>query len=373
MFLSTSIYGQENAAPSMHLNLYFPSSDAVLKMMKIKITRSAFASYFEVNSFNHGYAGLQQTPDTSFGTPNILLSSLWDANTAEGIFSNVEYTGPGTIKSRFGGEGDGWKTIHPYGWSLNTWYNIVIRAWKSDGRLLAATFVNDLSTGQWLHTATISIPFEGTYLKGRNDAFLENWDGTDHSCDGSYIRKAFFKDAWNLNLKGSWEKNSGAQCSVNNSIPDIERNGICHNSFDAGYNSDENAYFMQHGGNTTPSAAFDGKRTLSLPVQTGQGVLPVLNTPEVTSFSASSSNDSIVFRWLNNDSRTPQFSSKLEIRDSSGKICFTSQDTLPQRRSYSKALTLKTGKYTASLTIIDIFNQTAPVKSCELIIPGIKP
>jgi hypothetical protein len=105
--LTLNVHGQENAAPSMHLTYYFPSADAVLKMQKIKIVQSANASYFEVNWFTNGYAGLQQTPDNSFGTPNILLSSLWDANTLGGIFSNVEYVDTKTKSSRFGGEGDG--------------------------------------------------------------------------------------------------------------------------------------------------------------------------------------------------------------------------------------------------------------------------
>jgi hypothetical protein len=63
------VEAQENAAPSMHLVYDFPSQDAVLKMQKIKIVQSANASYFEVNAFTDGYAGLQQTSDGSYGNP----------------------------------------------------------------------------------------------------------------------------------------------------------------------------------------------------------------------------------------------------------------------------------------------------------------
>jgi hypothetical protein len=158
------LFAQENAAPSIHLSYYFNSSDATLKMQKIKIVQSAYASYFEVNWFTNGYTGLQQTPDTRYGKPNILISSLWDANTSGGIFSTVDYNDPKTIKSRFGGEGDGWKTIHPYDWKLDRWYNLVNRAWRLNGRLYIGTFINDLSTGKWFHTATLSIPFPQKYL-----------------------------------------------------------------------------------------------------------------------------------------------------------------------------------------------------------------
>jgi hypothetical protein len=171
--LALTASAQENAAPSMHLTYYFPSADAVLKMQKIKIVQSANASYFEVNWFTGGYAGLQQTPDNSFGTPYILLSSLWDPNTAAGIFSNVEYVDTRTLSSRFGGEGNGWKTINPYVWKVNNWYNLVNRAWQSGGKIFIGTFINDLTTGKWLHTATLSLPFTGKYLTGTEWQFYQ--------------------------------------------------------------------------------------------------------------------------------------------------------------------------------------------------------
>ena len=238
----TPLPAQENAAPSIHLSYYFASSDATLKMQKIKIVQSAYASYFEVNWFTNGYTGLQQTPDTRYGKPNILISSLWDASTAGGIFSTVDYNHPQTIKSRFGGEGDGWKTIHPYDWNLDRWYNLVNRAWRLNGRLYIGTFINDLSTGKWFHTATLSIPFPQKYLNSYNDAFLENWDGRNAAWNGSFIRKAFFKDCWNLTTTGSWQKNMRAYFSANDSEGDRNRNGIYHNSFNGWYDEEENAY-----------------------------------------------------------------------------------------------------------------------------------
>ncbi len=75
-FIASNTFAQENAAPSMHLTYYFRSADAILKMQKIKIAQSADNSYFEVNSFTNGYAGLQQTSDIAYDSPIILISSL---------------------------------------------------------------------------------------------------------------------------------------------------------------------------------------------------------------------------------------------------------------------------------------------------------
>jgi hypothetical protein len=197
----------ENAAPSEHIFFYFPD-DAIAKIHKIKITQSADAEYFSAHNFRGGYNGLQQTPDKDYGTPNILIASLWDPNTADKIFSKVAYAGTNTFTSRFGGEGDGWKTINPYKWTLNTWYNIAIRAWKNNGQLYIATFIQNMSTGVWFHTSTLSEPDRPGYLGLGNDAFLENWDGINPQWDGHYVRKAFFKDCWNLNIGNVWQKHT---------------------------------------------------------------------------------------------------------------------------------------------------------------------
>lgn len=355
--ISFTVYAQENAAPSMHLTYYFPTNNAILKMQKIKITQSAYASYFEVNWWSNGYTGLQQTPDTSFGKSNILISSLWDPNTAGGIFAAIDYSDPTTFTSRFGGEGDGYKTINPYNWQLNTWYNLVNRSWKSNGRLYIATFINNISTNKWFHTATFSTPTTNNYLTGTNDAFLENWDGTNASRNGSFIRKAFFKDLWNLNANGVWEKNTHAYFSANNSAGDIARDGIYHNSFNAYYDPTENAYFMQHGGNTTPSAAFAGGRTLNLPAQSNQPSTPVLTTGAINSISANYNAGTTNVNWTINNNKSPQFSAKIEIINDLGNVVKTVQDTIPQQRSTSINLPLSSGNYTAKVTMEDIFNQ----------------
>lgn len=352
----------ENAAPSEHIYFNFPS-DAIVKLHKIKITQSANAEYFSVHNYSGGYAGLQQTPDTSFGTPNILISSLWDPNTAGGIFSEVAYTGSETISSRFGGEGDGYKTINPYQWTMNTWYNIALRAWKLNGKLYIGTFIQNQSTGNWFHTSTLAIPERTTFLGASNDAFLENWTGYDTAYDGSFVRKAFFKDCWNLNVNNIWEKHTSRSFSAN--AGDEGRNGIYDRAFNSGYDATEDAYFMEHGGSVQPSAGFGTGRTLTLPVQTNQGTAPTLTVGQIQSATASSSGNTVTVNWTNNQTKSPQFSSKVELLNPSGTVVSTVNEVLPQKRSATITSTLGTGTYSVRITITDIFNQS----STPLVVP----
>ncbi|WP_316794071.1 DUF3472 domain-containing protein [Pedobacter frigoris] len=353
---NVTLLAGENAAPSQHIFFTFPS-DAIAKIHKIKITQSANTEYFSVHNYSGGYAGLQQTPDQSFGTPNILISSLWDPNTTGGVYSRVAYSASNTVTSRFGGEGDGWKTINPYQWSLNTWYNIALRAWKRDGELFVGTFIQNMSTGTWFHTYTLAMVERTTFLGSGNDSFLENWVGTNPNYDGSFIRKAFFKDCWNLNTSNTWQKHSSRTFSAN--ANDAGRNGIYDRAFNSGYDATEDAYFMEHGGNVQPSAAFGTGRTLSLPVQTNQGSAPTLTVGTVSSVSASYTAGTINVSWTTNATKTPQLSSKVEILNGSGTVVQTVEEVLPQKRTAAIPTTLAAGNYTARVTITDIFNQVS--------------
>lgn len=354
----------ENAAPSQHIFFNF-ASDAIVKIHKMKITQSANAEYFSVHNFAGGYAGLQQTPDQSFGTPNILISSLWDPNTAGNVLAEVAYTGPQTISSRFGGEGDGYKTINPYQWTLNTWYNTALRAWKLNGKLYIGTFIQNLTTGVWFHTATLAMPERTTFLGAGNDAFLENWTGSDPNYDGRFVRKAFFKDCWNLSTANVWEKHSSRVFSAN--AGDAGRNGIYDRAFNSGYDATEDAYFMEHGGTIQPSAAFGAGRTLNLPAQTNQGTAPVLTVGEVQSAAATTDGSTVTVNWAINPIKSPQFSSKIELLDASGRVLGSVNEVLPQKRSATISNNMCScvpSVVSVRVTITDIFNQqSAPVSA----------
>ncbi|WP_158559276.1 DUF3472 domain-containing protein [Deminuibacter soli] len=346
---------QSNAAPSEHLVFSF-ASDAVAKIHKVKIVQSAYTSYFAVHNYNGGYNGLQQTPDSSKGSSHTLIASLWDPNTSGGIYSSVFYAAPNTYTGRFGGEGDGWQSINPYNWTLNTWYNIAIRSWKSKGNMYVATFIQNLSTNQWFLTSILAEPSPAGYLGSGNDAFLENWDGSNAAWDGRFKRKAFFKDCWNLDAAGNWSKHTSRYFSAN--ANDAGRNGIYDRAFNAGYDATEDAYFMEHGADVTPGAGFGTGRTLTLPVQTNQGTAPVLTTASVTGVSASYAPGKIIVNWTTDNTKSPQLAAKVEILSGS-TVVQTYIDTVPQRRADTLTTSLAAGTYTARVTVEDIFNGMA--------------
>jgi hypothetical protein len=371
---TSQLSAQWNAAPSIHLVSKITAHDAILKMHKIKIVQSADAEYFEVNYFsNPGYSGLQQTPTNVYGSHNILIFSLWDVNTLGGIYPHVDYFAPLTDTARFGREGEGYRTIYPYNWTLNTWYNLVNRSWKSHDSLHIGMFINDLSTGLWLHSATLSIPDQGMYLGNYNDAFLENWEGRYAEYDGRFVRAAYFKDAWNMILSGAWEKNSSATFSANNSHEDSVRNGIYNDSFNAYFDAAEDAYYLQHGGNTTPSAAFNGGRTLTLPAQTNQESAPVLTIGALTGVNASNASGQTTISWAVDDTRSPQLSAKVDILNDQNTIIATYVDTVPQRRSIILNNALSDGTYIARVTMTDIFSQVSNPLSSTFVVSGALP
>ncbi|NIG56759.1 RICIN domain-containing protein [Chitinophaga sp. Cy-1792] len=366
VFLMPEHTNAQGAAPSEHLVFSFPA-DAVLKMHKVKIVQSAYTEYFEMNSFTSGYAGLQQTPDSSKGSSHTLISSLWDPNTSAGIYSSVAYQASNTYTGRFGGEGDGYQSINPYNWVMNTWYNQVIRAWKSNGQLYVATFMNNLSTNQWFHTVTLAMPAPSNFLGSGNDAFLENWD-SNVKWNGAFVRKAFFKDCWNLNTSGVWQKHTSRYFSAN--AGDSARNGIYDRAFDAGYDSTEDAYYMVHGGSTTPGAGFGTGRTLTLPAQTNQGTAPVITAGVISSVTASYASGITTVNWTNDNTTSPQLSAKVEILDAGGTVLYTQQDTLPQKRSTTFMATLSAGSYTARVTVRDIFNNLSAAVTGSFTVSG---
>ena len=348
----------QNSAPSMHLVANF-SSDAIVKMQKIKIVRSAQASFFEVNNFNGGYCGLQQVTTAETGSTNTLIASLWDTNTAAGIYSKTEYHDPSTVASRFGGEGDGAKTMNPYAWEKNIWYNIVNRAWKANDRFNIATFIQNQTTGMWFHTSTLSKTFDG-YLGNYNNAFMENWIGSN---SGQYVRQAFFKDCFFMNTSGVWGKGTSTRFSANNSQADIDRNGIYHTSFNAYYERTEDAFCMQHGGNTVRDAAFNGGRTLALGEQMNQKSKPDLTIGAITELSATNEAGITTVNWKIDDKKSPQLSAKVEILNAANEVIHSFSDTIPNKRSYSIKTLTAPGNYSVRLTIRDIFNQLCPVET----------
>ncbi|MDR2271210.1 MAG: DUF3472 domain-containing protein [Sphingobacterium sp.] len=353
-----------NAAPSQHL-VYVFKKDAVLKMHKIKITNTAKTEYFSVHNYRGGYSGLQDTPDKNTPTAYTLIASLWDLNTAAKNYAFYSYKAPTTVTSRFGGEGDGQKTVNPYGWELNTWYNVVLRSWKENGTIYIANFIQNEATGKWFHTSTIGRQAESGFLGVNNGAFLENWVGDNPLWDGRFHRKAFFKDCWNLGMDNVWEKSTSRYFSAN--ANDAGRNGYFDRAFNAGYDAQENAHFMEHGGSVIPDVAFGTGRTLDLPEQANQGVSPSLTALSSSNESAKYKGNKVIVSWKVSDTGAPQLSFKIELIDPKGAVLANKELIRPEKRADTLNNSLATGNYNVRLTITDIFNQQSTAKTIQVL------
>lgn len=354
-----------DSAPSMNMYTYSANSDAILKMNKVKIVKSADASFFQTVGFTNGYCGLQQSSASPY---KIFIFSLWDYSTANGIHARADYFNhPTTQSSRFGGEGDGAKTMANYQWKLNTYYNIVIRAWKSGGRIYQASFIQDTSNSKWFHTATLSNVQRNNWLGGSANSFIENW-----TSNGQYARKAFYKDYYSLSPSGNWSKSTGCSVSANGSQADINRNGIYHNSFNAFYDEEEDAFCMEHGKGVEPGSIFKGGRSANLGLQKKQADMPTLTVGELLNLNAVYNEGITTVSWEINELKSPQLTTHIEIKNKNGNLVYERKDTLPEIRKVEIDELFEAGEYDVSITMTDIFNQNDETKTVSLTVDAAK-
>ena len=349
---ASAVTSGSGANPSQHLSFQFPS-DGVLKMIDIGIIQSGMSEYFSTINFNGGYCGLQQTSDPRWNTPNIAISSLWNSSTNGN--SNIDYVALGITEEDFGGEGTEKKTIGAYGWQLNHWYRMAVRAWKVSSQIYIGTFIQDMSNGTWKLFSVTDVGASSGFLGSGLDAFLENWDGLG----GPIPKAAYLKDAWNLNAQGVWETSTSRQFSANSG--DQGRNKDFDNAFNAFYDARVDGYLFEHGGNVKPNSDFNGGRILNLQAQTSQGATPAsIPTGSIKSVTASYNSNQVTVNWVDDLATSPQLSYTVQVIDSSGNVVGTSSKTQPWITSVTIPASLNNGNsYTAKVSITDIFNQTS--------------
>ena len=197
------------------------------------------------------------------------------------------------------------------------------------------------------------MPFPSKYLGNNNDAFMENW-----LSNGQYSRKAFFKDFFYLDINGNWGKPTSVAFSANDGAADVSRNGIYHNSFNAYYDSTEDAFCMEHGGSVTRSSSFGTGRSLNLGTQLGQTDSPEIVKGEVSAVNAVYSNGTITVNWAVNELKSPQLSAHIQIIDAANTVVKQMRDTVPHSRSKIDRLVLSPGDYTVKVSMFDIFKNS---------------
>ena len=345
----------QGAAPSSHLYYSGGNATSDIWMNQVYVPVTTLYTYYSVMGWNTGsegggYCGIQDSPDGG----HKYIFSIWDPSNGQTI--KAAYVGNGTIIKNFGGEGTGLQSNNPaLGWNINTWYNQVTRVWQYNGHTHFGFWIQDMNTGIWSHMVTMDYPVANVYFKNNNDAFIEDWIGS-----GANVRKVLYKEAWQRSTAGAWKLQKAASFSSNSG--DAGRNGQYNEAFNAGV--ENGAFFMQIGGNTTHS--FPG-RTTSLSIASSATV-PTLTVGAISSFQAGyqSSNKTMVANWAINQTKSPQYSYRIEIYNNSqytGTPVLTSTGNVPHQRDAAvNVASLANGTYYVKMTINDIFDQTsAPV------------
>jgi hypothetical protein len=127
-----------------------------------------------------GYTGIQDLD----GINHAMIFSIWDTTSA---LHTVAVAGgdPRTVLSRFGGEGEGGKSMLAYNWQPEKTYRYFVFKRQDPARNLtiASTYFYDDGLDKWVHEATLASPNNGDKcvagFGGMLNSFVENWSGRD--------------------------------------------------------------------------------------------------------------------------------------------------------------------------------------------------
>ncbi|QKX06829.1 DUF3472 domain-containing protein [Aquimarina sp. TRL1] len=285
----------QNSAPSSHLTAKDKVAGDIL-MKTVRSTITTDATYYCTMQWNGGaeggaYCGFQDSPDKG----HTFIYSIWDPSNGKTI--TADFVGEGTKVENFGGEGTGLKSMNnTIGWSLNEWNTVVTRRWDVGTHSYFGFWVRRDSQNKWYHMVTMNYPVANVTFNSDTNAFLEDWLST-----GSKKRRFEMKDGFKRKLDGNWVSMNEAVYKRN----DEPRSENYTNAVDAGVSN--GVYFMQSGGNSTPS--FPGTPPITL--RTNTNAQP--SNPAI-SFSISTLSSSKI-TWEVPTSATPQFKYTIKINN----------------------------------------------------------
>jgi uncharacterized protein (TIGR03437 family) len=335
------------------------SSAADIEMVRLRATITTPFTYFAALAWNSGapgggYCGIQ---DASSGggsrcgpisSGRNYIFSLWDP--PSGGESSVVYSNPSGSACHGTGEGGTVGYLnYAMPWQLGAWYRLLVRAWNYGPNTYYALWSYDESAGIWTHHATLAYPAASVFMDGAPAAFLEDWEGT-----GQNVRAGEYNEAWKRSLSKQWVALGEATFAVNH---DVTGNGPYYNSFDAGTRN--GAFWMQSGGNTTPS--IEPGAEFSLPATSQVPALSVGNTLSANA-SYSSAASQLTVSWTSDPTVSPQFAYQVDVFDNpywSGSPVFSQSDIAPHVRSITAKVVLPGTTYFVRVTTADIFDQLA--------------
>lgn len=187
-------------ARSVHLHYSPVVENAVGLRGAVTVEKTQTNSYFAIVNCERAYCGVQ---DLGAGG-RIFIFSVWDPGSnmdlgaradsvPEDCRTQVLFLSPGTIASRFGGEGTGAKTITDISWKEGERIMAQIEIEPSaQGRTAFTCSVRVGENGGWWKLATISTPGEVKTIGRPFASFIEDFWRRPPSA--SLVRRAVFSD-----------------------------------------------------------------------------------------------------------------------------------------------------------------------------------
>ena len=162
-------------------------------VVDVVVDQSADVTYYAAMVWNTGYMGLQRGGS---GFTKHVHFSVWDADS--GPQTEVVSVGQGTVTERFGGEGTGYKTMHPFEWQVGVRYRMALELTFHPAYTDYAAFFYDPAADRWTHLATLR-RHEINRSIDSFASFVEDFGGTP-----TIARAASYGNCWVRDLQGLW-------------------------------------------------------------------------------------------------------------------------------------------------------------------------
>ena len=291
------------------------------------------------------YGGLQNTE-----SGRKALISFWEVLDGKGkSILRARRVYPSGSDGVFGGEGEGTNYMRPYSWKARTWYRMVLRSWKDEesGRTFVGQWFLDTSTGKWSEPVYFDTGLTDSFMAGDMSFFQENFYGSNRYEERSFrIRNIYVKE---LN-KESWTSLPGSTLS--------------HDTYDNkdgvwSFGADKEAFKGSAGGRVGDQKKFNAEHKESGKFTIEQPKEPEMPELWISRIEADKRSGWETLSWTTAAESAPLLRAEVTVRDAeTSKIVSTVNVTRPEKRSVDLEK-LPKGKYTATLTLTDIFGRTA--------------
>ncbi len=303
LFSQGSITAAERApAPSLiyHSPLTgFQGASAVVAVQDVKVEVAVDGTYWCVLQWDTGYMGLQQGGS---GFTRHIHFSVWDpADGGETFIAATPH--PNTQGGRFGGEGTGVVTYHPYNWQPDVTYSFAIAVSAYDGGSQYKGYFLDPAEGHWRLLATIRRP-KGPTTLGYVSSFLEDFASTS-----TMRRSGLFGNAWVQAADGTWSNPTSVY--FNASIPDL-----AHQNFDG--DPVGLMFRLETGGNTVKDTDIQTYSTLEAGVRSFPELEPYPARIDWDLHNSSNSGAALRAIWRNSSDKFWLLQSATTVSGSTG-------------------------------------------------------